>query len=203
MEVVVNGAGMGSIVQRITQCSELFPVRKRIRYGNVMPQDDALGLPLDDGNYQAFERLYRDHFARVRSFLRIYLGNAAAVEDLAQDTFLQVWLHPNRYDPTRSNLKTYLFTIARRRAADWFRHRQPAVDDEDRAAPTATHSGDTFDLKDALDRLPTDLRNALWLREVEGYSYDELAAILDIPLGTVRSRLFAAREQLRRIWKSK
>jgi RNA polymerase sigma-70 factor (ECF subfamily) len=42
----------------------------------------------------------------------------------------------------------------------------------------------------------------LWLREVEGYSYQELAEMLAIPLGTVRSRLFAAREELRRVWKT-
>jgi RNA polymerase sigma-70 factor (ECF subfamily) len=57
-------------------------------------------------------------------------------------------------------------------------------------------------LNDALQQLDPELRNALWLREVEGYSYDELSRILDIPLGTVKSRLFSAREQLRRIWKS-
>jgi RNA polymerase sigma-70 factor (ECF subfamily) len=46
------------------------------------------------------------------------------------------------------------------------------------------------------------LRNVLWLREVEGYSYDELARILDVSLGTVKSRLFSAREELRSVWKT-
>jgi RNA polymerase sigma-70 factor (ECF subfamily) len=55
-------------------------------------------------------------------------------------------------------------------------------------------------LLDTLDRLPTGQRTLLWLREVEGLSYDELAETLDIPLGTVRSRLFTAREALRRTW---
>lgn len=53
---------------------------------------------------------------------------------------------------------------------------------------------------DALARLPEQQRMLLWLREVEGQSYEELANILEIPVGTVRSRLFAAREALRRIW---
>jgi RNA polymerase sigma-70 factor (ECF subfamily) len=55
-------------------------------------------------------------------------------------------------------------------------------------------------IADALQRLPEEQRMLLWLREVEGQSYAELAAILNIPLGTVRSRLFAARQALRAIW---
>jgi RNA polymerase sigma-70 factor (ECF subfamily) len=57
-------------------------------------------------------------------------------------------------------------------------------------------------MSDALQQLEPDLRNVLWLREVEGYSYDELASILGLPLGTVKSRLFSAREQLRRVWQT-
>ena len=55
---------------------------------------------------------------------------------------------------------------------------------------------------DAFRRLPEEQRSLLWLREVEGQSNAELAAILQIPVGTVNSRLFAAREELRRIWRS-
>jgi RNA polymerase sigma-70 factor, ECF subfamily len=54
-------------------------------------------------------------------------------------------------------------------------------------------------MQDVLARLEPDARSLLWLREVEGYSYAELAEILDVPVGTVKSRLFTAREELRRI----
>ena len=67
-----------------------------------------------------------------------------------------------------------------------------------RAATTETSSL----VGDALSRLNEDQRSLLWLREVEGQSYAELAHILEIPVGTVRSRLFAAREELRKIWRS-
>jgi RNA polymerase sigma-70 factor (ECF subfamily) len=53
-----------------------------------------------------------------------------------------------------------------------------------------------------MDRLDPQARSVLWLREVEGYSYEELAEIFEIPLGTVQSRLYAARQQLRRMWKT-
>ena len=55
-------------------------------------------------------------------------------------------------------------------------------------------------VNDAFQRLPEEQRTLLWLREVEGQSYSELAATFGIPVGTVRSRLFAAREALRDIW---
>jgi RNA polymerase sigma factor (sigma-70 family) len=57
-------------------------------------------------------------------------------------------------------------------------------------------------IADAFDRLSSEQRTLLWLREVEGQSYAELATILEVPVGTVRSRLFAAREALRNVWHS-
>lgn len=166
-----------------------------------MSHDDTPQSPFMGRNAEVFERVYLDHFARVRSFLRNYIGRAGIADDLAQDTFLQIWLHPNGFDPSRSNLKAYLFGIARKRAADWRRHHPSLVNEY--AEPRGDAPSEALALKDALARLEPDLRNVLWLREAEGYSYDELARILDVPLGTVKSRLFAAREQLRRIWNGK
>src|SRR5271170_1848362 len=154
--------------------------------------------PLEDT--KAFERVYGDHFGRVRSFLRIYLGNSFVVDDVAQETFLQFWQRPNGFNPSRSTVRAYLFGIARKKAADWWRHQRPAGAIS--LEPACGDGSQTLLLNDALDLLDPDLRNVLWLREVEGYSYDELAHILDIPVGTVKSRLFSAREQLRRDWKS-
>jgi RNA polymerase sigma-70 factor, ECF subfamily len=100
----------------------------------------------------------------------------------------------------RSTLKAYLFGIARKKAADWWRHQPPAESPPGEIA--CQGPGSALLLEDAFERLAPELRNVLWLREVEGYSYDELARILDVPLGTVKSRLFSAREELRRVWKT-
>jgi RNA polymerase sigma-70 factor (ECF subfamily) len=165
-----------------------------------MGEDDALWAQVAARNADAFEKLYHNHYPRVRSFLRIYLGDTPAVDDVAQDTFLQLWQRPQGFDPSRSSLKTYLFGIARKKAADWWRHQPPA---ESPAVAVASKTrGSTLLLKDAFEQLRPESRDVLWLREVEGYSYDELARLLDVPLGTVKSRLFAAREELRRIWKT-
>ena len=151
------------------------------------------------GNHEAFERFYREHAPQLLSFLRHCLGDLKAAEDISQEAFLRLWQRPNGFDPARGTLKAYLFGIAAKRAADWWRHHPPesASQPERRARqgePPAL-------MADALERVGPDTRSLLWLREVEGYSYRELAEMLEIPLGTVKSRLFAAREQLRRIWK--
>ena len=150
--------------------------------------------------HNQFERAYRDHYSRVRSFLRVYVGDPPVADDLAQETFLHLWTRPDAYDPRRASLKTYLLGVARKKAADWWRH-APRVDSLEESVPVP-RPGEAMAMKDALARLEPEQRNVLWLREAEGYSYDELAGILAIPVGTVRSRLFTAREQLRRIWRN-
>jgi RNA polymerase sigma-70 factor (ECF subfamily) len=151
------------------------------------------------GDAEAFEGFYCQHAARLRAFLRRYLGDAKAAEDVAQEAFLQLWRNPDGFDPAGATLRAYLFGIAAKRATDWWRHRARevrAAASLQAALPTEAASL----MEDALGRLEPEPRSLLWLREVEGYSCAELAAMLDIPLGTVKSRLFAARERLRRIW---
>lgn len=152
------------------------------------------------GDAEAFGKFYCQHAARLREFLRRYLGDAKTAEDLAQDAFLHLWQHPNGFDPARAPLKAYLFGIAANRAADWWRHR--ALQERRAESPQAWRGPEPATLmEEALQHLEPEARGLLWLRAVEGYSCAELAVMLGIPVGTVKSRLFAAREQLRRIWR--
>lgn len=144
----------------------------------------------------AFDRLYREQGSPVRRFLQVWLRNSSAADDLTQETFLHFWKRKSAFDPTRGNVRAYLFGIARKKAADWRRQNTVGPQTSEQVADSAN----TLLIKDALNQLPDDLRTVLWLREVEGYSYDELAQILKIPVGTVRSRLHSARQQLRTIW---
>lgn len=165
-----------------------------------MEDDQELWDRLGQGDTEAFAGFHHQYAMRLQGFLRHYLGDAKAAEDLAQETFLQLWRNPNGFNPARATLKAYLFGIAARRAADWWRHR--AREERATASPQAGSRIEAATLiEDAFARLEPEPRSLLWLREVEGYSCAELAAMLDIPLGTVKSRLFTAREQLRRIWK--
>ena len=149
-----------------------------------------------------FDALYREHAPRLCAFLYQATPSSQAAEDLTQDIFTRLWSHPSTYDPTLSSFRTYLFGIARHRASEWWRQRRshepmPEAQDHPQTGSTPEHHAVAAD---ALARLPEDQRLLLWLREIEGRSYSELAIILNIPIGTVRSRLFAARQAFQHIW---
>lgn len=145
----------------------------------------------------AFDRLYQEQGARIRNFLRLSVRDLSVADELTQETFLQIWRQPVAGDPKRGGVRAYLLGIARKKAADWRRRNQSITMAGAEPIPSRP---DSLTIRDALEHLPEEGRTLLWLREIEGYSYEELAGILNIPVGTVRSRLHAAREQLRTIW---
>jgi RNA polymerase sigma-70 factor (ECF subfamily) len=147
----------------------------------------------------AFDVLYRSYGTGLRGFLKQLVGNHQAAEDVTQETFAAIWEHPNGFDPELGSIRSYVFGAGRKRAAEWWRRQRPESDTateviEECRAETQSLIGDAF------RKLPAEQRILLWLREVEGHSYTELAAILEIPEGTVRSRLFTARKALRQVW---
>ena len=94
--------------------------------------------------------------------------------------------------------------LGRKRAAEWWRKRARAPEQQgEKPGEESAEGAASFSaIGDAFARLAEEKRSLLWLREVKGQSYAELAEILQIPVGTVKSRLFAAREELRHIWHS-
>ena len=155
-----------------------------------------------DGN--TFETFYRDNAACLRAYLGQLVGNPQIAEDLMQETFTQIWRSSNGFRPELGSLRSYLFGVGRKRAAEWWRKQGRVRESQSRkdGAEFVEGTPGCALLADAFARLTAEQQSLLWLREVEGQSYAELATILQIPLGTVKSRLFAAREELRRIWQS-
>lgn len=163
------------------------------------PNDLKISEGLRKSDVEVFQNLYRTHKTRLFGFLRHYLGDASAAEDVAQEVFLYLWKKPNGFNPGRGTLRGYLFGIARHRGVEWLR--QHASRELPRGGEPVEDRVETgLILEQALGKMDPDLRGLLWLREVEGYSYLELSHILDIPMGTVKSRLFVAREDLRCKW---
>ena len=151
------------------------------------------------------------HQRAVGSLLRRVLAGSgldALVEDLAQETFLRAFAALPRFDPDGpARLSTWLLTIATRLALQAIeRKRLPAQEFDDDAgdayveadelAPDRARIGAA--IADAVGRLPPVYRAAFVLREYHGFEYAEIAALLDIDIGTVKSRLFRARAALQR-----
>ena len=157
---------------------------------------EAEALTYLDGLYRAALRLTRV---------------TADAEDLVQETYLKAFRAADRFEPD-TNLRAWLFTIlhntARNRVRDRARE-HVTVDSEavDRAADSGPGAVDTPEslllratlgpeLQAAIDALPDTFRQAVWLRDVEEFSYAEIAAMLEIPIGTVMSRISRGRRML-------
>jgi RNA polymerase sigma-70 factor (ECF subfamily) len=158
-------------------------------------EEEALG---------AVDSLYRTALRLTRS--------PADAEDLVQDTYLKAFRAADRFEPG-TNLRAWLFTIlhntARNRARDRAREAltvdselvEQAVDAGPRGSgdtPESLLLRDTLapDVQAAIDSLPEAFRQAVWLRDVEEFSYAEIARMLDIPPGTVMSRISRGRRML-------
>lgn len=169
-----------------------------------MADDRELWKRITQGDEQAFDEFYIQTAPRLQAFLRQIVGSREAAEDVAQETYAAIWNRLNGYKPEAGQLRAYLYGAARKQAVDWWRKQSPTrgASDSDLIDDVAVLSQieKRSIVEDAFQKLPAEQRGLLWLREVEGQSYEELAAILEIPIGTVRSRLFAAREALRRVW---
>jgi RNA polymerase sigma-70 factor (ECF subfamily) len=172
--------------------------------GLTEQDDGVLALRASEGDGPAFGEIVRRYQAQVFRLCRRYVGGADA-EDIAQEAFVKAFLNVKRFDASRP-MSPWLLTIARRLCIDRLRQRKarPASDEEPEALPTAaTAEADTASketlgqLQGALKELPEGQREAVLLFHVEELAYKEIAAVLDVPMGTVMTWLHRARAQLR------
>ena len=159
-----------------------------------------------NGDRNAFSELVRIHAQGVMNVVYRMCGNMHVAEDAAQETFIQAWLRLSSYRQ-KSSLRNWLYRIAVNTAIDMLRKEKRilpnAVEDlyltDSKAGPEAAFlSGEQTELvQGAISTLPDASRAVLILREYEGLSYKEIANALDIPVGTVMSRLNYARKLLK------
>lgn len=141
---------------------------------------------------------------RLRRYARALVGDRAAADDLVQDTLERAWTRIAQWH-AGSDLRAWLFSIMHNLRVDQLR--RPglairAIDDADFAVPTRATQSDgleVIDLEAALARLPEEQRAVLLLVALEELRYEDVAATLAIPIGTVMSRLSRGRERLRLI----
>lgn len=186
----------------------------------------ASGMSVDDsdlslvqlaqrGDSTAFDALVLRYQHKVVKLILRYVRDAAEAEDIAQEAFIKAYRALPRFRGD-SAFYTWLYRIAINTAKNALaaRGRSPIAYDLD--ADESEHSADLrHNMRDmatpeamalteeiratvnsAMDQLPEDLRTAIVLRELEGLSYEEIAAAMDCPVGTVRSRIFRAREAI-------
>lgn len=166
-------------------------------------------LPAPDGwEPPSWEDLVRDHSARVYRLALRLTGNAHDAEDLTQDVFVRVFRSLHRFQP--GTLEGWLHRITTNLFLDQARRRQRIrfdglVDETGERLPGGTRTpaeqladaGLDHDVAAALAALPPGFRACVVLCDVEGLTYEEVADILDLKLGTVRSRIHRGRAQLR------
>lgn len=159
------------------------------------------------GDHAAFRTLYQAHVARVYALCLRLAGNAAEAEEHVQDVFVRVWERLASFRG-ESAFSTWLHRLtvnevlqARRTAGRRTARVSLAADPEDlESAPAPSTGGGgaaSYDLAQAIARLPEGARAVFVLHDVEGYQHDEIAALLDVAEGTSKAQLFRARRLLR------
>jgi RNA polymerase sigma-70 factor (ECF subfamily) len=183
-----------------------------------LPDADVVVLA-QKGREPAFRELIRRYERPVFSLIYRMVRDSTAAEDLAQDAFIKVLNHLDKYRP-EFKFSSWLFKIANNVAIDHLRRRQLdtiSMDGSPHAMTASEVEATRFDIEDtsenaldelaakelgsaievAIGKLRPEYRNCIMLRHVEGRSYEEIAATLDLPLGTVKTYIHRARHQLR------
>ena len=159
----------------------------------------------------AFEELIRQYEKKVYSLCARMCGNAEDAEEVAQDAFLALWRGIDRFRQ-ESSLSTWIYRLASNACIDLMRRKKKgagsvSLDDEELfvdavdPAPQPHEEAERREtqrlLQEGLLSLPAEYRSILLLREIEGLSYSEISAALDLELGTVKSRISRGRTLLR------
>ena len=157
-----------------------------------------------DGDLRAFEVLVRRHGPLMRAYATRVLGSNSEVDDVVQETFITAWTKLPTLDDL-SVVKSWLMRIVNRKAIDRIRARhddRPLLDWDDETPPEqgpekqAEAQSQREQLKGALDRLPEAQRQCWVMKEVGGFSYEEISEELGVPPSTVRGLLARARKTL-------
>ncbi|MGZ4713778.1 MAG: sigma-70 family RNA polymerase sigma factor [Acidimicrobiia bacterium] len=170
--------------------------------------DAALVVEVQARRPEAVEILWRRHGSAVLGVARRVTGSSTAAEEVLQEVFLRLWRAPERFDPTRGALRSFLLMEANGRAIDAIRSdtarrgletrtRGVEVTDADPVAAEVWNTAMADHLRHALDSLPDGEREAIELAYYGHHPYKDVAVILGLPEGTVKSRIRTGLSRLR------
>ena len=178
-----------------------------------MQGDELLLRRACKGDVQAFEELMQSHESRIYAIALRMMGNREDAQDCAQEAMVRIYRAMGSFKG-QSALATWIYRITMNTCLDELRRRKArkvtSLDSLVDNGWSPTDTGDTPEehglhvekqnsLNQAIQSLPDDMRAAIILRDVKGYSYDEIASILDANVGTIKSRISRGREKLREI----
>lgn len=153
-------------------------------------------LDFKRGEGRAFEELFARYKNAIYGYIRRRVDDPGRAEEIAQDVFVALVRHRNGYE-VESTFRTYIYKIAMNRIASEYRAKKANEPLLAEAPAAASDPSVVQQVREALAQLEPEQREIVTLREYQGLSYQEIAQVLDIPVGTVRSRLFRAKMALR------
>jgi RNA polymerase sigma factor (sigma-70 family) len=176
------------------------------------PPDAELVRRLADADGSALSELYQRFGRPCYSLARRICVDDGLAEEVVQEVFLTLWRDPRRFDPARGNFATWLLTLIHHKAVDAVRREStvrrrvvPVAEAGEDWSPTPVPGADqeamarvaAGQVRAALDRLPSEQRQVLALAYFGGHTQREISVLTSVPLGTVKSRMFAGVQRLR------
>ncbi|NQV38598.1 MAG: sigma-70 family RNA polymerase sigma factor [Candidatus Marinimicrobia bacterium] len=179
--------------------------------------DEELIARFQQGDEQAYVELVNRYRNRLMAFVYRYVNDMTQAEDIVQDTMVKLYTHRHFYKEI-AKFSTWIYTIAGNLAKTELRKKkrrkvtslsQMGTDDKDYDLPAVFQESDTEiqgqfteqRLQAAIQELPLHFRTVVIMRDIQELSYEEISRIVDVPLGTVKSRINRARLQLQKALK--
>ena len=188
-----------------TLSTELSDMNDKFKYS-----DEKLILRFQEGDINAYNELVKRYKDRLLNFVLRYFNNVEQAEDVVQDTLIKLYTHASYYKNV-AKFSTWIFTIAKNNALTELRKNKRKKTDslwtDDGQVIDINSKEESLDskvqneiaidqLNKFLDEIPENFRMAVVLRDFEELSYDEISKILEIPIGTIKSRINRGRIQL-------
>ncbi|NDC40347.1 MAG: RNA polymerase sigma factor [Chitinophagia bacterium] len=172
--------------------------------------EEQLVTLLRQKSRDGFNYLYKNYSAHLYTVIRKVISDEATANDLLQEVFVKIWNNIGQYDNSRGRLATWMMNIARNAAIDKLRSRGEIMQSKIRSLdgfvtdsgplPAKPATGEAIDVKNHVQQLKPEYRDIINLSYFQGYTFEEVAEELKMPLGTVKTRMRSAMQQLRAIY---